>query len=115
MDLTDPAEPKSRQFNSYMYRWRVCRGGGGVTGEDWSCPPRLIFQKFPIIFQRKTNAHTLSLESFPEGLPGGGGGHFIKRFVSALSQSDARISVAYKISQWKSLTKRLMKCPLDIA
>ena len=29
----------------------------------------------------------------------------------ALSQSDARISVAYKISQWKSLTKRLMKCP----
>ena len=29
----------------------------------------------------------------------------------ALSQSDARISVAYKICQWKSLTKRLMKCP----
>ena len=29
----------------------------------------------------------------------------------ALSQSDARISVAYKISQWKSLTKCLMKCP----
>ena len=31
----------------------------------------------------------------------------------ALSQSDARISVAYKISQWKSLTKCLMKCPPD--
>ena len=29
----------------------------------------------------------------------------------ALSQSDARISVAYKIRQWKSLTKCLMKCP----
>ena len=29
----------------------------------------------------------------------------------ALSQSDARISVAYKICQWKSLTKCLMKCP----
>ena len=29
----------------------------------------------------------------------------------ALSQSDARISVAYKICQWKTLTKRLMKCP----
>ena len=29
----------------------------------------------------------------------------------ALSQSDAMISVAYKISQWKSLTKCLMKCP----
>ena len=29
----------------------------------------------------------------------------------ALSQSDARISVAYKISPWKSLTKCLMKCP----
>ena len=28
----------------------------------------------------------------------------------ALSQSDARISVAYKICQWKTLTKRLMKC-----
>ena len=32
----------------------------------------------------------------------------------ALSQSDARISVAYKISQWKSLTKCLMKCPPDL-
>ena len=32
----------------------------------------------------------------------------------ALSQSDARISVAYKISQWKSLTKCLMKCPPGI-
>ena len=31
----------------------------------------------------------------------------------ALSQSDARISVAYKICQWKTLTKRLMKCPPD--
>ena len=45
------------------------------------------------------------------------GGHFIKRFVSvfhwqfALSQSDARISVAYNSCQWKTLTKRLMKCP----
>ena len=29
----------------------------------------------------------------------------------ALSQSDARISVAYKICQWKTLTKHLMKCP----
>ena len=29
----------------------------------------------------------------------------------ALSQSDARISVAYKICQWKTLTKCLMKCP----
>ena len=31
----------------------------------------------------------------------------------ALSQSDARISVAYNICQWKTLTKRLMKlkCP----
>ena len=32
----------------------------------------------------------------------------------ALSQSDARISVAYKICQWKTLTKRLMKCPPDV-
>ena len=45
------------------------------------------------------------------------GGHFIKclsLFVTdkfALSQSDARISVAYKICQWKTLTKHLMKCP----
>ena len=31
----------------------------------------------------------------------------------ALSQSDARISVAYKICQWKTLTKHLMKCPPD--
>ena len=29
----------------------------------------------------------------------------------ALSQSDARISVAYNSCQWKTLTKRLMKCP----
>ena len=29
----------------------------------------------------------------------------------ALSQSDARISVAYNSWQWKTLTKRLMKCP----
>ena len=29
----------------------------------------------------------------------------------ALSQSDARISVAYKICQWKTLTKHLIKCP----
>ena len=45
------------------------------------------------------------------------GGHFIKHLSVfftdkfALSQSDARISVAYKICQWKSLTKCLMKCP----
>ena len=32
----------------------------------------------------------------------------------ALSQSDARISVAYNSCQWKTLTKRLMKCPPDI-
>ena len=31
----------------------------------------------------------------------------------ALSQSDARISVAYNSCQWKTLTKRLMKCPPD--
>ena len=29
----------------------------------------------------------------------------------ALSQSDARISVAYNSCQWKALTNRLMKCP----
>ena len=29
----------------------------------------------------------------------------------ALSQSDARISVAYNSCQWKTLTKHLMKCP----
>ena len=29
----------------------------------------------------------------------------------ALSQSDARISVAYNSCRWKTLTKRLMKCP----
>ena len=29
----------------------------------------------------------------------------------ALSQTDARISVAYNSCQWKTLTKRLMKCP----
>ena len=29
----------------------------------------------------------------------------------ALSQSNARISVAYNSCQWKTLTKRLMKCP----
>ena len=29
----------------------------------------------------------------------------------ALSQSDAMISVAYNSCQWKTLTKRLMKCP----
>ena len=29
----------------------------------------------------------------------------------ALSQSDARISVAYNSCQWKTLTKCLMKCP----
>ena len=46
------------------------------------------------------------------------GGHFIKRFVSVFhwqicSQPirSVRISVAYKICQWKTLTKRLMKCP----
>ena len=32
----------------------------------------------------------------------------------ALSQSDARISVAYKICQWKTLTKHLMKYPPDL-
>ena len=32
----------------------------------------------------------------------------------ALSQSDARISVAYNSCQWKTLTKRLMKCPPDV-
>ena len=32
----------------------------------------------------------------------------------ALSQSDARISVAYNLCQWKALTKRLMKCPPDL-
>ena len=32
----------------------------------------------------------------------------------ALSQSDARISVAYKFSQWKALTKCLMKHPPDL-
>ena len=31
----------------------------------------------------------------------------------ALSQSDARISVAYNSCQWKTLTKCLMKCPQD--
>ena len=42
-------------------------------------------------------------------------GHFIKRLLSALSQSDARISVAYNSCQWKTLTKRLMKCPPGLA
>ena len=48
--------------------------------------------------------------------PGGGGisssvlsVFFTDKF--ALSQSDARISVAYKICQWKTLTKHLMKYP----
>ena len=48
---------------------------------------------------------------------GGGGGIsssvlsvlFTDKF--ALSQSDARISVAYNSCHWKTLTKRLMKCP----
>ena len=51
----------------------------------------------------------------------GGGGGISSSILSvkitdkfALSQSDARISVAYKISQWKSLTKCLMKCPPDV-
>ena len=45
------------------------------------------------------------------------GGHFIKclsvffTYKFPLSQSDARISVAYKICQWKTLTKHLMKSP----
>ena len=32
----------------------------------------------------------------------------------ALSQSDARLSVAYNSCQWKTLTKHLMKCPPDL-
>ena len=62
----------------------------------------------------------VSTPTFPVPPPpprGGGGGisssvlsvFFTDKF--ALSQSDARISVAYKICQWKTLTKHLMKCP----
>ena len=58
-----------------------------------------------------------SLFENPGSVPGGISSSILSVFFTdkfALSQSDARISVAYKICQWKSLTKRLMKCPPDV-